>query len=97
MIDWNRIDELRGEVGEEDFAQIAALFLAEMEAVVASLPATEAAAMPDLLHGLKGSAMNLGFADLAGLCAAGETRPPDRTGNRTGSRADDGSEREGNN
>ncbi len=26
--------------------------------------------------------------------AAGETTPPDRTGNRTGSRADDGSERE---
>ena len=29
--------------------------------------------------------------------AAGETTPPDRTGNRTGSRADDGSERESNN
>ena len=29
--------------------------------------------------------------------AAGETRPPDRTGNRTGSRSDDGGEREGNN
>ena len=29
--------------------------------------------------------------------AAGETKPPDRTGNRTGSRADDGSERESNN
>ena len=28
--------------------------------------------------------------------AAGETTPPDRTGNRTGSRADDGSERESN-
>lgn len=26
--------------------------------------------------------------------AAGETTPPDRTGNRTGSRADDGSRRE---
>lgn len=76
MIDWDRIDELRAEVGEEDFAEIAALFLSEIEEAVERLPGiAERSARSDALHGMKGSAMNLGFRDLAALCARGEKDP----------------------
>lgn len=73
MIDWARVDQLRDEVGEDAFAEISAMFLAEAEAAVARLH--DGMTGPTLaaeLHGLKGSALNLGFADLARLCAAGE-------------------------
>ncbi len=75
MIDWNRVDELRSEVGDEDFREIAALFLAEIGEAVSRLPAITAAEMADALHGLRGSAMNLGFGGLASLCTAGEAAP----------------------
>ena len=76
MIDWSRIDELRDEVGEEDFAEIAALFLSEIVEAAGELPAIlEPGARSDALHGMKGSAMNLGFVDLAAICAKGEAEP----------------------
>ena len=31
MIDWERVAELKDEVGDDDFAEIADLFLAEVE------------------------------------------------------------------
>ena len=75
MIDWNRVEELRSEVGDEDFVEIAALFLAEIGEEVMRLPAITATEMGDVLHGLKGSALNLGFRGLALLCTAGEAAP----------------------
>ena len=76
MIDWGRIEELRSEVGDEDFAEIAELFLGEIAEAVEELPAlTDPAARSDALHGMKGSAMNLGFTTLAQLCAQGEKAP----------------------
>lgn len=76
MIDWSRIEDLRSEVGDEDFAEIATLFLSEIEGAVEDLPAiADAAARSDALHGMKGSALNLGFRDLAALCAKGEKDP----------------------
>lgn len=73
MIDWARVGQLRDEVGDEAFAEIAAMFLAEAEAAVARLTdGMTPDALAAELHGLKGSALNLGFADLARLCAAGE-------------------------
>ncbi|SIS51820.1 Hpt domain-containing protein [Roseivivax lentus] len=76
MIDWGRIDELADELGADDFAEVAELFLAEMDAEMAALPQAEgdARAMRDRLHSIKGSALNLGFARLAQLCAEGEAR-----------------------
>ena len=74
MINWTRINELRSEIGEDDFGEIVELFLEEVEQVIRKLRTA-----PDLntlgtdLHFLKGSALNLGFQSFSGLCQAGET------------------------
>ena len=73
MIDWNRVADLRAEIGDESFAEVAEIFLEESDDVVAGMP--ELVAAPDqarALHFLKGSALNLGFEDLAELCQKGE-------------------------
>ena len=76
MIDWKRVEELRDEVGSEDFAEIAVLFLSEIEEAAGDLPAiTDSTARSEALHGMKGSAMNLGFQALAEICKAGEANP----------------------
>lgn len=76
MIDWSRIEELREEVGEEDFEEIAVLFLSEIQDAVQDLPGiTDRQARSEAFHGMKGSAMNLGFGDFAALCAKGEADP----------------------
>lgn len=73
MIDWDRVADLRAEIGAADFAEVADMFLEEAEEVVARLdtgmpgPGLEAE-----LHFLKGSALNLGFDQLAALCHDGE-------------------------
>ena len=73
MIDWTRVDELRCEVGEAGFAEIAGLFLEEVDEAAAQLSADATAeATADAMHFLKGSALNLGFTALGALCAAGE-------------------------
>ncbi len=73
MIDWKRVDELRGEIGPEDFNEVVALFLEEVESVMVRLdtrpdPATYGAD----LHFLKGSALNLGFTGFGAQCQIGE-------------------------
>ena len=79
MIDWQRVEELETEIGREDFDEVAALFLSEIEAELAALPdvASDAGALRDRLHAMKGSALNLGFAALADLCAKGEAQAAD--------------------
>ncbi|TXI06325.1 MAG: Hpt domain-containing protein [Pseudorhodobacter sp.] len=73
MIDWSRVTELRDEIGSEDFAEVVALFLEEADEVVARLPACDGARpLESALHFLKGSALNLGFDQLAALCQDGE-------------------------
>lgn len=73
MINWDRVMDLRDEVGPEDFAEIATLFLEEADEVVARLsPKSDAKSMENDLHFLKGSALNLGFDDFARLCQSGE-------------------------
>ena len=73
MIDWERVADLRAEVGEEDFAEVVELFLEEVEEVVARLRAApNPARFEDDLHFLKGSALNLGFRSFSGLCQTGE-------------------------
>lgn len=73
MIDWQRIENLRREIGPEDFGEVVALFLDEADEVVARLPrAATAKAIEGDLHFLKGSALNLGFTDLAQICQLGE-------------------------
>jgi HPt (histidine-containing phosphotransfer) domain-containing protein len=73
MVDWDRIRDLRAEIGPEDFAEVAALFLEEADEAVARLsPAASAKEMEADLHFLKGAALNLGFDALSALCQDGE-------------------------
>lgn len=75
MIDWMRVIELRGEIGEEGFAEVVELFLDEVEEVVARLSqAPDPQCFEQDLHFLKGSAWNLGFAGFGALCQDGERR-----------------------
>lgn len=69
-VDWDRLNELRADIGEEDFADVALLFVAELQEKLDNLaPAT--ATMADF-HFLRGSAANLGFMTLVDACTAAE-------------------------
>lgn len=73
MIDWSRVNELKEEIGEEDFAEVAEMFMMEVEAVISRLKtAPNPATYEEDLHFLKSSALNLGFSDVSSLCQAGE-------------------------
>ena len=73
MIDWARVAELRDEIGAEDFAEVVTLFLEEADEVVARLGTCDGPGpLESALHFLKGSALNLGFRELAQLCQEGE-------------------------
>ncbi len=75
MIDWERVKELRSEIGPDDFAEVATMFLDEADEAVARLsPDASAKAMEADLHFLKGAALNLGFDALSALCQDGERR-----------------------
>lgn len=75
MLNWDRIGELRDEIGEEDYSEIVDLFFEEVETAIARLnrPGTPPERESDL-HFLKGSALNLGFRKLGELCATAEER-----------------------
>jgi len=73
MIDWNRVEELRQDIGAESFAEVIDIFLEEVETALAGLSAdSPAGGLAEELHFLKGSALNIGFSRLADLCAEGE-------------------------
>jgi HPt (histidine-containing phosphotransfer) domain-containing protein len=73
MIDWTRVEELRCDVGDDDFEEVMSLFLEEVEAVMAGLgTSSDSTAAARDLHFLKGSTMNVGFAALARMCSEGE-------------------------
>lgn len=73
MIDWDRVEELRAEIGADDFDEVVALFLEEADEVIARLSgAAGSGALEADLHFLKGAALNLGFDALAELCQDGE-------------------------
>lgn len=83
MIDWARVAELADEIGPDDMDDVMDLFFEEADETLAGLIAGLA---PDraaaALHFLKGSALNLGFSDLARACETGERailagQPPD--------------------
>ncbi|MFA8386017.1 MAG: Hpt domain-containing protein [Pelagibaca sp.] len=75
MIDWTRVSELRDEIGPDDFAEVAELFLMEVEDTLSRLnrAGNTARDMQDLMHFLKGSALNLGFSDLSDMCSKAES------------------------
>ncbi|MEZ5911148.1 MAG: Hpt domain-containing protein [Paracoccaceae bacterium] len=73
MIDWDRVDELRNEIGEDGFGEIAAVFLEEVgDAIDRLAAATTAEGLAAELHFIKGGALNLGLGELGALCQHGE-------------------------
>ena len=73
MIDWDRVANLREEIGAADFGEVVDMFLEEADEVIARLRAGKPDPTPEAeLHFLKGSALNLGFRELATLCSLGE-------------------------
>ncbi len=72
MIDWDRLREIRADIGEEDFDDVALLFVAEISEHVDRLTVAPATASAADFHFLRGSAANLGFRGLASACAAAE-------------------------
>lgn len=73
MIDWARVAELAEEIGPDDMDDVMGLFFEEADETLDGLTdglAPERAAAA--LHFLKGSALNLGFSDLARACEASE-------------------------
>lgn len=73
MIDWRRVNDLRDEIGADDFSEVIELFLEETDDVVTKFSdPSNCDAISKSLHFLKGSALNLGFSDLAVICQEGE-------------------------
>jgi HPt (histidine-containing phosphotransfer) domain-containing protein len=73
MIDWNRVAELKEEVGVEDFDEVIELFLEEVDEVIERLTShPDLTKLEEDLHFIKGSALNLGFDMLGKLCQTGE-------------------------
>ena len=74
MINWDRVNTLRADVGAEDFDDVVGLFFSELDSIVARLRAApDPATLEQDLHFLKGSALELGFETLSTLCQAGES------------------------
>ena len=72
MINWDRINELQEEVGEDDLSEVLALFCEEMEDALVALNSSRADNMPSQLHFLKGSALTIGLEGLSRLCQEAE-------------------------
>lgn len=74
MIAWDQVEELREAVGPDEFGELVEVFLDEVEGVLTQLSSDAAASeLESQLHFLKGSALNLGFAEFSTLCQQGET------------------------
>lgn len=74
MIDWDRVQNLRHEVGADAFPEVVALFFDECGEVAERLRHARraSAAVAADLHLLRGSALNFGFDALAALCESAE-------------------------
>lgn len=73
-MNWDRLQELREEVGEDAFDEVLDLFLAETDEKVSELSASPTpATLGSDMHFLKGAALNLGFDELATACQEAES------------------------
>ncbi|MGR3615886.1 MAG: Hpt domain-containing protein [Paracoccaceae bacterium] len=75
MIHWNRMGELRSEIGEDDFDEVVEIFLEEVEEIIDRLRFECRETLEQDLHFLRGCAMNLGFEQFSTLCEASERLP----------------------
>ena len=75
MINWPRVNQLRDEVGRDEFDEVVEIFLDEVQDVMVRLRQdTERQDLEQNLHFLKGSALSLGFDSFSRLCQDGERR-----------------------
>lgn len=74
MLDRDRIEELRSEVGDDGVAEVIELFCEEVEEVLDQIAASGSSDLAERLHFLKGSALNIGMARVGGLCLVEEDR-----------------------
>ena len=73
MIDWTRVNELRDEIGHEDFNEVVEMFLEEVEGIIERIQSSPGTSSYEAdLHALKGCALNLGFESFARVCQNGE-------------------------
>jgi HPt (histidine-containing phosphotransfer) domain-containing protein len=73
MIDWQRVTDLRNEIGEDDFFEVVEVFLEEVDETIERLrDCPDPTLFEEDMHFLKGSALNLGFTALSRICAAYE-------------------------
>lgn len=74
MINWGQVDLLRNEIGPDALSEVIELFLEEMSAEIEALTQeSEPAQLEVRYHALKGSALNLGFAEFSELCSSAES------------------------
>lgn len=75
MIDWQTASDLKQAIGTDVFNEVVTVFFTEADKTLTRMmAATTADGMKSELHFMKGSALNLGFSDLAQICQRLETR-----------------------
>jgi HPt (histidine-containing phosphotransfer) domain-containing protein len=72
LIDWDLLNSLKSDIGEEDFADVVTLFVAEISEKIEEMRASPEGASADDFHFLKGSAANLGFTAMSAACDTAE-------------------------
>jgi HPt (histidine-containing phosphotransfer) domain-containing protein len=72
MIDWTKLHDLRASIGENDFSQLAHLFVTEMGERLALLASAPNTATVEDFHFLRGGAANLGLLTMVAACHAAE-------------------------
>lgn len=72
MIHWDRVNELRAEVGDEDFEKVVEIFLEEVEEVVDRFRKQDQSGLAADLHFLRGCAINIGFDQFSRTCEESE-------------------------
>lgn len=75
MIDWDRVTELRDEIGAEDLATVIGMFLDEVaEKLQEVRDGSSKATLSEDMHFLRSSALNIGFFELAKMCSEVEVK-----------------------
>ena len=72
LIDWDLLNGLRADIGEEDFADVVTLFVSEIGEKMEAMRESPDRAGADDYHFLKGSAANLGFTAMSAACDTAE-------------------------
>lgn len=72
MIAWDRVAELREEIGEDSFAEVIEMFVEEAEELSDAIAEAGPDQMEGAMHAMKSTALNLGLSELAEICAVGE-------------------------